>query len=466
MRDFKFNENISHNHEDEWNNLFSEDNIKQVFVEKIYPKGGKGVDRISVSLFQRSIDEQAEVISRKCKAGTYKFSPYLEQLISKGKNKKPRVVSIPTIRDKIVLKILTSFLHSRFEDSVAKDLPNTVIRKIKHELTTHDKSLQYIRLDLASFYDSIPHDKLIKIVKDKVDYLPFIKLLSRAIVNPTLTANYSLEQRKGTKNTKGVPQGLSISNILAEIYSSSLDQCIAELSLAYFRFVDDIFILSTDVNVEKIWNSVNRITSDLSLQINEEKSTPQNASWSISEGFEFLGYSFCNEKISVRNDSYNRFLHSIIGKVTKFRHIGEEDQIKGKEKFIEDLNERITGAIDGNKKYGWAFFFSEINDIEALEKIDLVVKRNVDRLSTFSKDDKSAVKRVTRAYYEVKHSPKRGYIHNYNQYATLDGKRIYLDRRGLLKPDSQYTDKQIISMFNQEKTKNLLKLERDVSNIS
>lgn len=451
---------------DDWETLFAVDNIKRVFVEKIYPKGGKGVDRISVSRFRKEIDREADIISRKCVAGTYKFSPYLEQLISKGRNKKPRVVSIPTIRDKIVLKILTEYLHIHFEQNIARDLPNTVVRKIKNELKAHNQDLNYVRLDLEAYYDSIPHDKLMQTIKDQNNHVPFIKLLSRALSNPTLAANYSIAQRKEAKNLKGVPQGLSISNVLAEIYCSPLDREAEQRALAYFRFVDDIFILCDNAELSNIWNSVNSVTNDLGLKINKDKSTPEHQSWKVSEGFEFLGYKFCNEKISVKKDSYDRFLHSVIGKITKYRHTSPEDQLKNKDKFIEDLNERITGAIDGNKKYGWTFFFSEINDVDVLEKIDLVVKRNINRLTNLSNDEKRSVKRATRAYYEVKHSPQRGYIHNYNQYNTVASKLSYLTKRGLLNAEAQYTDQQINNMFNQEKTKNLLKLERDVSNIS
>ncbi|MBU0859733.1 MAG: SLATT domain-containing protein [Alphaproteobacteria bacterium] len=114
-----------------WEDTFSENNIRSCFRQHIYSKGGQGVDRISVDLFKRDLQEHIPIIARKCKEGTYKFSPYLEVLQSKGRDKNPRVISIPTVRDRLVLKLLTEYLHLSFDECIARDLPNTVIRKIK-----------------------------------------------------------------------------------------------------------------------------------------------------------------------------------------------------------------------------------------------------------------------------------------------------------------------------------------------
>lgn len=181
-----------------WLESFSEENIKYVFRKYIFPRRGQGIDRNSVDLFNRDIEKNVPIISRKCISGTYKFSPYLEQLQSKGRNKPPRVVSIATIRDKIVLKILTNYIHQHFNDFLARDLPNTVIRKIKTELNKSEE-VSYIKLDLENFYGSINHDMLLKKISDRNNYKPFIRLIRKAIVNPTLPANYSVKQRKEEK---------------------------------------------------------------------------------------------------------------------------------------------------------------------------------------------------------------------------------------------------------------------------
>ena len=458
--------------EELWQSLFSKRNIKAVFQKHILPKGGQGVDRISVERFQADIDQQAAIIKRKCISGTYKFSPYLELLQSKGRGKEPRVVSIPTVRDRIVLKILTEYLHTTFSSYIAKDLPNTVIRKIKDKIYPLKKNDRYIKIDLKKFYDSIPHDQLLENIKTSNNHPPFIRLIYRSITNPTLPANYSIKQKKESKSPKGVAQGLSISNILAEIYVRALDEKIKPLSKAYFRFVDDIFILCEEKNTKEIWKEASQSLKKLGLSVSKEKSTPQDTARPIEEGFEFLGYNFSGSVISVRDSSYRKFLESLIGGIIRFKYeykkaSSEEKELK-KQIFTEEMNERITGAIDQNRKYGWMFFFSEIDDLAMLAKIDTIVSQTLTRISIFSPDDLKKVKRITRAYYETNHSPKRGYIHNYNFYSTVNQKMDYLIKIGQLKvdPERGYTAEEIDLRFEQAKARNLLKLERDVSTFS
>lgn len=453
-----------------WAQLFSKANIRDVFYQHIHPKGGQGVDRISVLQFSKMFDEQAAIINKKCIAGTYKFSPYLEQLQSKGKSKAPRIISIATVRDKIVLKILTEFIHIYFDEYLAKDLPNTVIKKIKKELSENSLELGYIKLDLENFYGSIPHDELVAKLRNHVNYLPFISLVKRAICNPTLASGYSLAQKKLAKNLIGIPQGLSISNIMAEIYIEPFDKEIRNLSKSYFRFVDDIFILCELGKAEPIWKLIKKVSENLKLSISKDKSTPENSAQQVSLGFEFLGYSFKNKKISVREASKKKFLHSVIGKISRYKHERVKDDGRDlnlkKSVFIEDLNERITGAIDKNRRYGWVFFFSEIDDIPLLHEIDMVVGRVLSRIQGFTKEDLKKIKRVSRAHYEANHSPKRGYIHNYNSYETIAQKMKYLGDRGYLKKEGKYTEEQIHQMFEKAKANNLLKLERDVGILS
>lgn len=453
-----------------WRELFSVDNVKLVFYSHIFPKGGVGVDRVSVFKFKDRIETEAEIISRKCIQGTYKFSPYLELLQSKGRGKAPRVISIPTVRDRIVLKIITSFLHDVFKENLARDLPNTVIKKIIRQISLLNSDGFYIKLDLKNFYGSVCHDSLMKEISSRANFSPFIRLLSLALKNPTLPSGYSRERRCSDVNERGIPQGLSISNILAEIYIQSLDDQISPLSTAYFRFVDDVFILCTKDQVPVLWSCIDTVSKQLQVEVSLEKSTSKGAAQTISEGFEFLGYKFQGDTVSVKEASYQRFLHSIVGKITHYRHsYRKNDQLDialAKKVFIEDLNERITGAISENKRYGWVFFFSEINAVEQLHKLDMVIARVASRLPDFSLSDLSKIKKVSRAHYEANYSPKRGYIHNYNLYSTMKQKHQYLNDRGHLKPDVQYDEQAIEQIFSRVRASNLLKLEKDLANLS
>ena len=298
-------------------------------------------------------------------------------------------------------------------------------------------------------------------------------MLKKAIENPTLAANYSAKQRKETKkNIVGVPQGLSISNILAEIYVQELDLEIRPISKAYFRFVDDVFILCDKNSIQSVWDKINTLMSKIGIELSKEKCTALNTSEPIADGFEFLGYSFAKDIISVRESSYRRFLGSITGKVTKFKYDFEKTPADKKDQkkiaFIEGINEKITGAIDKKRRYGWIFFFSEINNLQMLSEIDRVAESLLRRVQGISENDLKQVKKISRAYYEVNYSPQRGYIHNYNTYDTVEKKIKYLMRTGFLKddPEASYKQEDVEEWFEQVKNKNLLKLEQDVTTFS
>jgi retron-type reverse transcriptase len=92
---------------------FSKKNIQKVYNESIRNKPSVGIDGKNIDCFDRNLKQEIEIIYRKILQGSYNFSFYKEKLILKGKNKYPRVISIPTIRDKIVEETIKNFVSIR-----------------------------------------------------------------------------------------------------------------------------------------------------------------------------------------------------------------------------------------------------------------------------------------------------------------------------------------------------------------
>lgn len=67
------------------------------------------MDNITPKVFEAHLTDNIQIISKKVLAGAYSFTRYREILISKGRGKEPRVISIPTIRDKLALAAYYSF---------------------------------------------------------------------------------------------------------------------------------------------------------------------------------------------------------------------------------------------------------------------------------------------------------------------------------------------------------------------
>src|SRR5882762_9450911 len=110
--------------------LFATEALLARFEQSLSRSSGKGVDRLNG--FQYAARSKAEfpIASTKCLSGEYVFSPYLEVLQQKGRGQTPRIISIPVIRDRVVLGQLNEFLSAVFPDCVPRRLANTYISKI------------------------------------------------------------------------------------------------------------------------------------------------------------------------------------------------------------------------------------------------------------------------------------------------------------------------------------------------
>ena len=80
--------------------------MRHLYLNKLLSKKEKGIDNVTSGMFGNNIDEELEIIERKIGNDTYKPSPYLEKLIVKDRFRSPRLISIPTIRDRLVFSKL------------------------------------------------------------------------------------------------------------------------------------------------------------------------------------------------------------------------------------------------------------------------------------------------------------------------------------------------------------------------
>ena len=97
---------------------FSPKWLKIIYSDKIKYRATVGMDRITPVAFENKLDENVQLISQKVLSAKYKFTRYREVLISKGRGKEPRVISIPTIRDKLALSAYHQFLQASFGTTI------------------------------------------------------------------------------------------------------------------------------------------------------------------------------------------------------------------------------------------------------------------------------------------------------------------------------------------------------------
>jgi retron-type reverse transcriptase len=440
---------------------FSPEALTKIFNDRIKSKPSIGIDGTSISAFEALIHIETSTCSKKLKSYKFNFSPYLEEVKSKGRGKFPRVISKPTIRDKTILSATNQCLQAYFPDVVSRKLPNEIIREIKQNLQESQEDLYFCKIDIKSFYDAIDHVILTKKLAKTLDKKT-LWIVSKAIKNITVSGlakktNYPKE------NTLGIPQGLPISNILSDIYLHHVDKLFR--SENYRRYVDDILIISPS-ETSKTTKEITTLLSKIKLETNEK-----TVEGRISDGLEYLGYEFRgSSNVSVRESSIDKFIRSLIAPITRYKK-GLDKSIgrtwltveTRKNILIEHLNEKITGAISEKKRFGWIFYFIEITDLKILYDLDAIVKRELKK-AKFSDGEYARIKRLSRAFHEAKHSPDGGYIHSYDTYKTTEEKIQALMRFGYLDPNGStaYTPEHINTLFEKLRSSQLLQLEIDI----
>ena len=160
--------------------IFTVKNLRNLYYTSIKYKSAIGIDRINSKVFEKNIDNNLEIICRKVPNGTYHFSAYREKLLSKGANKLPRIISIPTIRDKVVLRALFTILSKIYK----KETPSLheLINNVNQTIRTK-KYDSVIKMDVEDFYPSIHHQILLKQLSRRIRKKEIMQLIKYCNLN-------------------------------------------------------------------------------------------------------------------------------------------------------------------------------------------------------------------------------------------------------------------------------------------
>lgn len=430
-----------------WKLLFTKNHLKVRYYEKVSKRPSVGLDKVTNEKFEEKLGEELDIILRKAKDGSYSFTRYRMLLFLKGPAKAPRQVCVPTVRDKLTLSTLNELLGLVYGSQCRTQMPQVIINDISNNLPNFDS---FIKLDVSSFYASIKHDVLLRKLRDKIKKAEIIDLIQKAIETESL--GYPIKEKvKRHKRELGIPEGLPISNSLANIYLTNLDEKYSELpGIKYYRYVDDILILLNQEDLPTVKKAIVRDLKRLGLKTNDK-----NACGGISQGFEYLGYFLSSSGITVRNSS-----------ILKVEQSFEELIIKMKKEPPEytewKLNLKITGFIYGDNKYGWMFFYSQISDTSLLFRLDDLIGKLLVR---YGVDPSVKQKRFVRTYHEIRQAlHTTAYVPNFDKY-TIEDKRRVVSR--VYKKDFSKADEDTVEdSFGKIISKEIRDIEKDIQAFS
>lgn len=436
--------------------------VEDHFKDSIRILAKPGIDRINSKKFNNNLEEHCNLISRKVLEGTYNFIPYKEVLIMKGRNKSPRMISIPAIRDKIVLSIIKDILHDQFSDLLYSEFVKKKIYRVSECFHSGEYDA-FIKIDMRDFYGSLKHEILLRKLWKKARKPEFIHIIQSAISNPTISQNDN--KKNAVIPDVGVPQGLPISNILSDIYMMDFDNQHTESdNYAYFRYVDDILILCKRKDAGLIFNTLkNELIMDLELNPHPlGKDNQKTHLGLIKEGFSYLGYQFLPNKVTVRKKSKLKIERAIEGLFNEYKNSNIPFNT-----FMWKLNLKITGAIFNENTYGWLFYYSQIDDETLMFQFDQFILKLFKRYKLRSKLRRSSIslKRFVRAYNEMKYNREwTTYIPDFD-IVSIDEKYDILKTCKISVKDASDED-EINYLFDNFISKSMKELERDRGSIS
>lgn len=427
--------------------------------EKIYYSPSVGWDKLSAKRINNNKIYFLKNIQKKILDGKYEFVPYKVNLLIKNKDSKPRKTCIPAVRDRIVISAVKMYLYDVY-NTVTFNIPaNNIVRNIIR-IIKEGKKRFYIKLDLKAFFDNINHENLLNKIKEKIDDEIIIDLVRKILENPQKFD----ETDNRIKNVIGVPQGISIATLLANIYMHDFDfKYSARENVDYFRYVDDIIIFAE--NEKTIYEILNEIIYDLErkelLLINQEKTKSGN----IEDGLEYLGYKFKKDSITIRQSSILKFERKIEGVFRNFSLISKKDDREIK-KFIWLLNVKVTGILVDQKKYGWLYYFSCINDLTLLKKMDLLVLKYLKRFKLNNIIDQKKIKKFVKTYFEINNNLNDSkYLLNLNN-VSKEYKQKFLREICFVSDVEVLSDEELDYRYKYNIYRTLKNLEKDIDSIS
>jgi len=308
--------------------------LQAAFSQVAANQGAAGVDHVTIAMFQTRQDEDLKRLSEQLRTGTYRPQAIRRHYIPKPGTAEKRPLGIPTVRDRVVQTALRMVIEPIFEHGFAEHSygfrPG---RGCKDALRRVDELLKtgythVVDVDLKSYFDTIPHDRLMTLVGQKISDGRVLALIEMFLKQGVLDglSEWTPEQ--------GSPQGAVISPLLSNIYLNPLDHKMAAVGFEMVRYADDFVILCrSPEEANRALALVQEWTAEAGLTVHPTKTRVVNAK---EAPFEFLGYRFEDGKRYPRAKSLKK-LRDTIRAETK-RNSG-----RSLKEIIETINPTLRG---------------------------------------------------------------------------------------------------------------------------
>ena len=268
--------------------ILSKDNLNAAYLQVVRNKGAAGIDGMTVGELGAYLSENGENIREQLRTRKYKPQPVRRVEIPKPDGG-IRNLGVPTVIDRFVqqavAQVLTPIFEEQFHDHSYGFRPNRCAQQavLKALEMMDDGHSWIVDIDLAKFFDTVDHDKLMAIFGRTIKDGDVISVVRKFLVSGVMIDDEYEDTVIGT------PQGGNISPLLANIMLNELDKELEERGLDFVRYADDLIIMvGSRQAAERVMRSVTRyIEERLGLKVNAEKSRVDKP-----KGIKYLGFGF------------------------------------------------------------------------------------------------------------------------------------------------------------------------------
>jgi len=298
-------------------------------------KGSAGVDGQSIDRFAAQAGRYLTELQHQLEDGSYRPAAVKRVEIPKGDGR-TRPLGIPTVKDRIVQTALKMTIEPIFE---AQFRPGSYGfrpgRGCKDALREVDGLLKegysfVVDADLKSYFDTIPHDRLMDRVRTSISDGRLLALIESFLRQDIL------KDMERWRPTTGTPQGAVISPLLANIYLHPLDLLMEESGYRMVRYADDfVIVCRTQAEALAAFRQIEAWVTANGLTLHPDKTRIGDCR-QPGQGFEFLGYRF---------EAGHRFVRKKSRKAVRDKVRSKTGRSRGAslERIISDLNPVLKG---------------------------------------------------------------------------------------------------------------------------
>ena len=314
--------------------VFAERNLRAAFQQVAKNDGAAGVDHETVQAFERQLTETIRWLSEKLRTGTYTPQPIRRAHIPKLGTNETRPLGIPTVRDRVVQAAVVNVIEPIFERDFAEHSYGfrpgrgckDALRRVSQLLK--EGYVHVVDADLKGYFDSIPHDRLMSRVKERIADGRVLRL-----IGDFLKADILDDMKRWTPE-QGAPQGAVLSPLLSNVYLDPLDHLMARHGIEMVRYADDFVILcKTAEDAARALELVKQWVAGNGLTLHPEKTRIVD---SRTQSFDFLGYTFQGQEHWPRKKALQKMRDTIRAKT--IRQNGRSIQC-----VIADVNKTVRG---------------------------------------------------------------------------------------------------------------------------